>query len=246
MGTYLLPIHRRVGRPKRVIWLDPNADDGIVLNVGNGRVATMNDQSGNGNHFSQTVAANQVSYIAPGGTGSINGKASLQVTAATQQWLSGPSLSFLSASETFLILKPGSGAGQYARMFIAGAFGNLEVDCDTTGAVQSGWGSVGRYSPGGTFMSRGVAHILNYVSTPSRYAIYVDGAVMYDNTTSVSGVAFNTYGTVLGATNASTANATPAYYSDAIFGEWSVYGNELSVAQRNDETSRLRLIWGTP
>lgn len=220
------------------LWVKGDAgvykDAGTTPCADGDKVQQWNDQSGNGNHLTQTATANQPTFTATG----INSLGHLNFTATATNFFNVPDLglSAAAAGEIFILIKDVADAPPTTDKTGIWTFTD-EVsnnNCHypwTDGIIYECWGARTRFTTVNPTPSLTAAHLYGVRSSTATWANALDGSDLLSSGGHT--VNFKTTGILLGRSNLGGGN----YNHDGPIAEVAVYNGVLSNldrAQLND------------
>ena len=210
------------------LWLDPSYSGNTIVSSA---FSAMADRSGNGRNFTQGTPGSRPA------TSTIAGRLAASFDGVAQ-YLSGPSLSALTAAEIFVILQSTAATNGLWRM-------NSDATAmsvyPTGGLLYDGAGSTTRrmenQAPGTDIT---VPHLYNVTSIAGEWTGRINGTQIF--TTGANTVGFDAAGTLLGVS--ATAFASPSLFFAGKYGALVVFNAKLSAGDRAYVTSALKKDWG--
>ncbi len=218
-ATFSLPTEASPPTSGLKFWLA--ADSGITVD-GSGGVSSWSDQSGNGNHATQSSSGNRPPVV----TNVLNGKPVVRFTASSAQYFSLPNLmSGASAGEVIVLLKStATGVGLW--QFGTGPYG---ASYPWTDGVNDDFGRSSQFAQGLPPQSITSYRIYNVSSELGLWRSWVDGVQFYKSTSNT--VAFTSAPTL-------GKNNFGSYFSGDI-AEILIYDHALSDSERFDVSTYL-------
>lgn len=209
-------------------------------------IKTWYDQSGNGNHATQTTTGNQPRIVNAGTLDTVNSLPALDFMAASNNYMLMPSMLSGVSAMTITAVVQNSASGNWARFFDFGTGTTVNMFATPSNSTQSRFrmtntGAGGEQGPAGAIINSATAHNLVFLHTGTTMTIFQNGASLAS-----AGSITKLPSDIVGTQN----YIGKSQYSDPYFNGWYqefvLFPSALSTTDRNALEANEKAYFGTP